>query len=66
MYNYFVLGVENNMASVVVREGEPIEKALKRFQKVAASSKAEARKREYHLSKKEKRIYKQKQNKKFG
>lgn len=54
------------MASVVVRDGEPIEKALKRFQKVAAASKAEVRKREYHLSKKEKRIYKQKQNKKFG
>ena len=53
------------MASVIVHEGELIEKALKRFQKVASSNKAEARKREYHLSKKEKRIYKQKQNRKF-
>ncbi|AHI53927.1 MULTISPECIES: 30S ribosomal protein S21 [Spiroplasma] len=54
------------MASVTLHEGEPIEKALKRFQKVASANKAEARKREYHLSKKEKRIYKQKQNRKFG
>ncbi|ASP28175.1 30S ribosomal protein S21 [Spiroplasma corruscae] len=54
------------MASIVVKEGEPIEKALKRFQKVAAANKSEARRREYHLSKKEKRIYKQNQNKKFG
>ncbi|WP_265511195.1 30S ribosomal protein S21 [Mycoplasma mycoides] len=42
------------MASVIVHDGETIEKALKRFQKVASSNKAEARKREYHLSKKEK------------
>ncbi|AKU79653.1 30S ribosomal protein S21 [Spiroplasma turonicum] len=54
------------MASIVVKEGEPIEKALKRFQKVAAANKSEARRREYHLSKKEKRIYKQNQNKKYG
>ncbi|WP_031542763.1 30S ribosomal protein S21 [Mesoplasma photuris] len=53
------------MASVIVHEGEPIEKALKRFQKVAAGNKAEARKREYHMSKAEKVIYKQKQNRKF-
>ncbi|KAF5295332.1 hypothetical protein FQR65_LT19908 [Abscondita terminalis] len=53
------------MASITVREGEPIEKALKRFQKVAAASKAEVRKREYHMSKTEKRIYKQKQNSKY-
>ncbi|WP_338969166.1 30S ribosomal protein S21 [Spiroplasma endosymbiont of Labia minor] len=54
------------MASVTLHEGEPIEKALKRFQKVASVNKAEVRKREYHLSKKEKRIYKQKQNRRFG
>lgn len=53
------------MASIVVHDGEPIEKALKRFQKVAASNKAEARKREYHLSKKEKRLLKQKNNRKY-
>jgi small subunit ribosomal protein S21 len=45
---------------------QPIDKALKRFQKAASGTKAEIRKREYHLSKKEKRIYKQKQNRKFG
>ncbi|WP_250136756.1 30S ribosomal protein S21 [Mesoplasma whartonense] len=53
------------MASVIVHEGEPIDKALKRFQKVASVNKAEARKREYYLSKKEKRIYKQKQNRRY-
>ncbi|PPE04531.1 30S ribosomal protein S21 [Entomoplasma ellychniae] len=53
------------MASIKVHEGESIEKALKRFQKVASAQKAEARKREYHMNKKEKRIYKQKQNRKF-
>ncbi len=53
------------MASVIVHEGEPIDKALKRFQKVASANKAEARKREYYLSKKEKRIYKQKQNRRY-
>ncbi|WP_342268995.1 30S ribosomal protein S21 [Spiroplasma endosymbiont of Aspidapion aeneum] len=54
------------MPGIKVRDGEPIDKALKRFQKVAAVSKAESRKREYHLSKKEKRIFKQKQNKRYG
>ncbi|WP_339022282.1 30S ribosomal protein S21 [Spiroplasma endosymbiont of Crioceris asparagi] len=52
------------MANIIVHEGESIEKALKRFQKVASQNKAEARKREYFLSKKEKKIYKQKMNKK--
>jgi small subunit ribosomal protein S21 len=58
--------LKNTCPTVVVREGEPIDKALKRFQKAASGTKAEIRKREYHLSKKEKRIYKQKQNRKFG
>ncbi|QHX35905.1 30S ribosomal protein S21 [Spiroplasma sp. TIUS-1] len=53
------------MAGIVVREGETIERALKRFQKAAAGNKAEARKREYFLNKKEMRIYEQKINRKF-
>lgn len=52
------------MASITVHDGEPIEKAIKRFQKVVAPIKAQARKHEYHLSKKDKIKMKQKQNRK--
>lgn len=62
---YIVLGVENIMATVVVKAGEPLDKALKRFNKVSSVKRKEARKREHWMSKKEKRRYKQEQSRSF-
>lgn len=53
------------MATVVVKNGESLDSALKRFQKVSSAKRKEARKREHYLSKKEKRKFKQDQIKKF-
>lgn len=53
------------MATVVVKEGEPLDKALKRFNKVSSVKRKEARKREHWMSKKEKRRYKQEQSRSF-
>ncbi|WP_342252244.1 30S ribosomal protein S21 [Spiroplasma endosymbiont of Amphibalanus improvisus] len=47
------------MATVIIKDGEPLDKALKRFQKESSYKRKEARKREYWMSKKEKRKYKQ-------
>ncbi|AHF57937.1 MULTISPECIES: 30S ribosomal protein S21 [Spiroplasma] len=53
------------MATIVVKNGEPLDKALKRFNKVSAVRRKEARRKEHFLSKKEKRRYKQEQNRSF-
>lgn len=48
------------MATVIVKNDEPIDKALKRFKKVSVYKRRESRKREYFMTKAEKRRYKNK------
>ncbi len=50
------------MAEIIVKNGESLDKALKRFNREASMIKKEIRKREYYLTKKEKRKLKSKNN----
>lgn len=51
------------MSEIIIKNGENFEKALKRFNREASSIRKEIRKREYYLTKKEKRKLKSKNNK---
>lgn len=53
------------MTTIIIKNGEPLDKALKRFNKITSIKRKEVRKREHWMSKKEKRRYKQEQNKNF-
>ncbi len=48
------------MLKVTIKDGENFEKALKRFNREVSSIKREVRKREFYLTKKEKRKLKSK------
>ncbi|WP_338967572.1 MULTISPECIES: 30S ribosomal protein S21 [unclassified Spiroplasma] len=55
------------MATVVVKkDGEDIDQALRRFKKAASPIKRELEKRKHFLSPREKRLFKQAQNRKFS
>ncbi len=51
------------MSEVIIKSGENFEKALKRFNRAASSIRREVKKREYYLTKKEKRKLKSRKNK---
>ncbi len=53
------------MPKVIINTGDDFEKALKRFSREASPIRKEARKREYYLTKKEKRQLKNKNAKKY-
>lgn len=51
------------MSGITIKDGENFEKALKRFNREVSPIRKEAKKREFFLSKKEKRKLKSKNNK---
>ncbi|WP_342263868.1 30S ribosomal protein S21 [Spiroplasma endosymbiont of Clivina fossor] len=51
---------------MIIRDGEDIDQALRRFKKVASPIKRELEKRKHFRTSREKRLLKQAQNRKFS